>query len=258
MGLQLFSFKTNFDQITASLKDLPEKQVAFAISLALNKAALGAKKRLVTEMSQVFDKPSPFILNSTFVLSATKRRLEVVIGHKKLVGRISASPILQAEIFGGDRSFKASELALKSKWVPSNLEPRDVHGNISGGTIKKILSGLSLAERYSGSTQNISAASRKRQIARGSYRQFVVIKEGNRGRLRPGVYERKGAYETTVNGKIKKDGISTKRLKPVLYFINKTNYRVRYKFYDVVNNYFKENFNDHMKYAIETTLKTAR
>jgi len=240
-----FKFKLNTEKLLLKLNELPEKQIPFATSLALNRTAKGAKEELVKKMSSSFQNPTPFIMNSTYILAGNKKDPSVEIGHKKFTKRVSPSPVLYAEIFGGNRALKASEKALGTRYVPSKFEPLDQYGNIPGGVIKKILSALSLSHRSSGYQSNITPKSKKRQIARGTFRDLVIIKKGNRRGLKPGVFERRGEGDF-------------RRLTPVLHFIDSTNYPIRYPFYDIVNNYYRDKIEEHIGDAMRLALATQR
>ena len=58
------------------------KQIPFAMAKALTQAAIQAQTDVVQAMTQVFDRPTPYTLNSTYVIPATKDRLESFVQLK--------------------------------------------------------------------------------------------------------------------------------------------------------------------------------
>jgi len=58
------------------------KQVPFAMAKALTQTAIQAQTDIVHAMARVFDRPTPYTLNSTYVIPATKDRLEAFVRLK--------------------------------------------------------------------------------------------------------------------------------------------------------------------------------
>jgi len=52
------------------------KQIPFSMAKALTQTTIQAQTDIVQAMAQVFDRPTPYTLNSTYVIPATKDRLE--------------------------------------------------------------------------------------------------------------------------------------------------------------------------------------
>jgi len=88
------------------------KQVLFAMAKALTQTAVQAQTDIVQAMTQVFDRPTPYTLNSTYVSPATKDRLEATVKLKDVSAKgLPATKYLAAEVFGGTRNAKRSEIA---------------------------------------------------------------------------------------------------------------------------------------------------
>ena len=58
------------------------KQIPFAMAKALTLTAIQAQTDIVQAIAQVFDHPTPYTLNSTYVVPATKDRLEATVKLK--------------------------------------------------------------------------------------------------------------------------------------------------------------------------------
>jgi hypothetical protein len=97
-------------------------------------------------MAQVFDRPTPYTLYSTYVIPATKDRLESFVQLKDSAAEgTPAIKFLDPEVFGGERNPKRGEKALQqlgaltsgSFIVPSAGLKLGQYGNISAGTMTK-------------------------------------------------------------------------------------------------------------------------
>lgn len=162
---------SNIDKVAKAFDKLGG-QVPFATSLALNRTAEFAKSALRVEISRVFDRPKPFVVNSIFIKRASKTNLTARVFHSDKV-----SPYLKAEIEGGVRQEKRFEVKFgKDILVPTKNVKLDSYGGVSKAFIAKVLSQ--------------AAPLRSRT-------QYVVVKERGRGKLEPGIYER------TKDGKIR-------------------------------------------------------
>ena len=90
------------------------KQVPFAMAKALTLTAIQAQTDIVQAMTQVFDHPTPYTLNSTYVIPATKDRLESFVQLKDSAAKgTPAIKFLGPEVFGGERNPKRGEKALQ-------------------------------------------------------------------------------------------------------------------------------------------------
>src|SRR6185369_12985592 len=75
------------------------KQVRFAAAVALTKTAKAVEVAEKHEMSDVFDRPTPNTINSTYVKPATRQTLTAEVGIKNFAGKgIAASKYLAAQI----------------------------------------------------------------------------------------------------------------------------------------------------------------
>lgn len=236
--------------ISDAIKDLTRlerEQVPFATAVALTRTAKNAEALLKAEMARVFDRPTPFTLNSIYTKPATKRDLTASVEVKDFAGKADA-PIrwLAPQIYGGPRRKKRFEQLLTSRGVlpagmyavPGSAARFDRYGNMSRGQITQILSALG-ASRDDG--QNRTAKSRKRKGARLSV--YFALKE-RRGRLPPGVYERIGfAFGSAV--------------RPVLVFTRAPVYRKRLRFFEITQDTVRTEFPRQFVLALNQALGSA-
>lgn len=223
-----------------------DDQLPFAASLALNKTAQKVKKELVSEMKRVFDRPTPFVLNSLYIKPATKQKLEAMVWLKDeySVGSVGtpATKYLSPEIFGGGRNAKSHERRLRDKGllgsnrvaVPGRDAVLNRYGNFNGGTIKQMMSGLGI-NRDIGYQSNATAKSRRRNRKRANY--FVM------GGERPmGIFSRAAGGEP----------------KSFIWFVKAPHYRSRLDFFGIGQRVIDEHLAREMDAAIELALRTAR
>jgi len=223
-------------------------QIPFATSLAINRTADLVRKAIVAEMKKVFDKPTPFTLNSLYVSPSTKNKLEAVVWLKDeyAVGNqgTPATKYLGPEIFGGVRNAKAHERRLRDKGllgsslfaVPAQGAEGllNRYGNINGGLIKQMMSSLQI-NRDIGYQSNETAKSRKRKPKRARY--FVLG-----GETPLGIASRPTGGE----------------LQPVLWFVKAPNYKPRLDFFGIGKRVIDEHLEKELVKAMQYAIKTAR
>lgn len=167
------------------LLDLAPKAAHRAAEIALDKVAKEIKEREVEEMRSVFDRPTPYTLNSLKVTPTRNHQLKATVWFKE-PDRMSEH-YLVPQVEGGKRKLKGFERALgKEEYVPGKGAKINQYGNVSPGQLRQVLSVLGKAERYAGYSANITARSKKRN--RRS-RDYVVLPKGS-GKLPPGIYQR--------------------------------------------------------------------
>ncbi|MEP2782334.1 MAG: hypothetical protein ABJO67_03390 [Pseudoruegeria sp.] len=167
-------------------RDVPEIQ-----RLALNDMAFAALAENKVLMKRVFDKPTPFTLNSFYVEKATKEKLTAVLQRKDFQ---SGKHYLEVQQKGGRRKMGGFEKLLQRRTkyegiiqsvLPTKALRRNKYGNISPGTLQRMLSGV---RAQNDAAQNTTAASRKRAGNRRA--AYFIPRAGSN--LSGGVYERRG------------------------------------------------------------------
>lgn len=242
--------KHDIDKLLPKLAAVGSRQAPFAVALALTRTGKIAQEAIKKQMPHVFDRPTPYTLNSTYLRPATKTRLEALVKIKdESYKGVAANKWLHAEVFGGQRNQKRSERSLTIKGylksdqqiAPGKGVALDGYGNIRAGTMTKILSAVKAsADPY----QNQTKASRKRGRSKKRKGEYFVGSPGG-GRLPMGVYERT------------RFGFGS-AIKPVLIFTKKGNYKKRLPFHDTVVKVTQRNFQQQLEVAIYQALATAR
>lgn len=231
------------------------KEGPFAMAMALSRTASIVRKSLVEEMSRVFDRPTPYVLGSLSVKTATTTNLTAMVWMKKWPGKgYPAETFLGPQIFGGSRTHKRFEKALiykgvmpsKMYAVPGSGATMDRYGNMSRAQIIQI---LSYFEAFSeqGYSANITPG-KKAKMAKGTKKKrgmaYFVIKRRT-GKLPPGIYSRTGfAWGSAI--------------KPILIFVKKPHYSKRYRFFDVGKSVANKEWKAIFNKAVEDALKTAK
>lgn len=237
------SFKHDLDRLRKELQE-DQKQIRFAMSVALNRTAKDVQAAMKPEMQRVFDRPTRYTLNSTRLLNATKHRLTAMVWIKDEPGN-DASRYLLPQMEGGARKHKPFEKHLIRQGImPSNLfavpgqgARLDRYGNITGGEIERILSAVGAAEQFAGYQANRTAASAKRKGKR--LRHFFVA--GGKGGHALGIWERTG-----------------QGIRPVIVFVKQPRYRARLMFSDTAWRVASERWQTRLNEALDLTLRTRR
>ena len=135
--------------VIASMKDIPARVVPYAASTALTRTAkIAATKDLPDAMRAVFDRPTPWAINSIFIKPATKDTLAARVMVKDTVSRGNApEKFLLPEVIGGNRNEKAFEKALRyagllavgERVIPGDNLALDSFGNAPAPLIWSIL-----------------------------------------------------------------------------------------------------------------------
>ena len=213
----------DLDDSLAALKRLGEPLASRALADALNHTANQARIALRAEMQSVFDRPTPWTLNSIRILNAKPQSLEAALWVKDDSGGknpYSAEDYLLPQVEGGERIKRVAEGYLRENGilpagrfiVPGRGARLDAYGNIQKGHMMQILSGLKVMH-LSGSDHNATDSSRS--LRKGHAKAFFVMK---RGKTPIGIAERRGKDSMVM----------------VLAFARQPQYRERFKFHDVV------------------------
>lgn len=214
-----FDIRSNAPLVIAHLTELQKKHLPRATFDAASQTGRYVYAALRSEMTEVFDRPTPWALGGLRFKLPTGQRPEVRIWLEEFGGKgIPAADFLAAEIEGGTRRHKRFEKALIAKGlmpggmfaVPGAQAPRDAYGNVPGPFIVRVLSDLQ-AFGEQGYRANRRGA---RRGARKTNYFFVPAKGSG---LKPGVYWHMPGGSLGV----------------VFYFVSSVSYRKRYDFYGV-------------------------
>lgn len=229
------SLKSNINDALRNFRD-KRINIPLATAKALTFTAQDVQAAEKTEMVKVFDRPTPFTLNSLYLQGATPGRLTARVWFKDL--RFKAH-YLVPQVEGGDRPLKRFEKFLQAKGllpvgmyaVPGERADLDAYGNMSRGQLVKILSALQ-ALPETGYLANRSQRSAKRR--RKHLTDYYVGRPNPSSPL--GVWERIG-----------KTG-----LRPVLIFVKAPRYKKRFNFYGVAVDVSNARFPVHLDRALHS------
>ena len=220
--------RSNINEALRNFKDW-RVNVPLATAKALTFTGQAVQAAEKQEMPRVFDRPTPFTLNSLYLKPATWADLSVRVFFKDLRSR---DHYLLPQIEGGKRDRKLFERYLHNRglmgqyWyaVPGERADLDAYGNMSRGQLVRIMSALQAIPDGGGRQgylMNRSAASAARRARSKKPKALVNYFVGRPSPKDPmGVWERVG-----------KTG-----LRPILIFVKAPRYKKRFDFYGIANN----------------------
>lgn len=251
MGIRI-NVKNNVAELTANVR-AEQRAVSFAVVKALTRTGVSVKAEIRQEMRRVFERPTPYTLNSTFLKPATKAdpTARVWIKDDRAGSGTTPEKFLGPEITGGKRSRRASErnlerlLVLPTGWyiVPGSEAKRDQFGNWSVGELKQVLSWFKAAEMTSGYSANLTpkrrAALKKGTKRRRGFEYFAVRPEDKAAAwLRPGIYRKtKFAFGGAIE--------------PIAIFVESVSYKPRLDFFGVAERVGQREFPQQLRRALD-------
>lgn len=246
------NMKTNFPDVARRIEEMG-KQGTFAAAVALTRSAKDAQAAIKDEMRSVFDRPTAFALNGTFMKGATKANLEARVWVKDdAFGKgTPADRFLGPQIHGGARKQKGAERMLQragllpAGWyaVPAVGAQLDAYGNVKRSQLVQILSQLKVQRGAGFESRATGSARSARTIARQGVTYFA-LPTATRG-LQPGIYlKRRFAHGTAI--------------RPVFIFVAAARYQPRLKFFDVGQAAAEHSFFGHFQTEMDKAIATAR
>jgi hypothetical protein len=238
----------NAANVAKQLDLAASKQIPFATALALTRSAQRIQQNEKTVMRSRLDRPTPFTMNSLFVKSATKTRLEARVWFKDYAAKGStAGQYLQPQVMGGQRRQKRFERALVARGymkssqyvVPAKSAPTDAYGNVPRSVYVKILSALG-AFAQQGYLANATGS--KRSKAKGNAdKYFYANLDGTEG-----IWERvRSAFGTGA--------------KPIFIFTESApQYRARFPFFKIAETTHQAHYVEEFERALDYALKSAK
>lgn len=228
IGLQT----VGLERVKKQLDSLTGQQAKEAYAKGINDAAYQVRRALQSEMASVFDRPTPYILRSTFVSQATPEKLEATILPTYFGGKgVDPQKILAAQAEGGVRRDKRSEAALRRVGIlPTGYqtvipaEPYkgsvDAYGNIKGSFLVQLISYFQAfgeqgykANMTERSKRNLITKGTKRMEARRYFVSYGKLRGNRSSHLAPGIWAASGTHGVDV--------------RPVLMFVRAGQYMKR-------------------------------
>jgi hypothetical protein len=229
-----FDVRENIREVSRWLDDAQKKQIPFASMYSLTLTARDIAWEEIGVMQRVFDRPTPYTLNALRTIPATFQKLIATVEFKDF-GGTPAKRFLNPHVNGGPRSQKSSEIQIAplmkgySYLVPAAGYPLDQYGNMSRGTIRKILSQLKVSRN-----PDANASQSRRSRGKRSAQAFFIPKGGRV------VLERKG-----------------RDVRPVLVGIRSPRYRKRFPFYETAEAVLKDRLDINFEVAFQRAMATS-
>lgn len=247
----------NTQEILAAM-DRATGQMAYATMLGINKTAQQVRSDLQAEMQDVFDRPTPWVVNSLRIKFATKANLVANIAYKDKNSVESSRSMLEPHVRGGNRQFKAMEVRLfqagllPAGWnaVPGGAANIDGYGNMSQGQITQL---LNVMGTYKEAGYNKANSKTIERLKKGNKKKNVYGFEyfyNPPGGTGPGSHLPPGIYQRVSTG----FGSS---LKPVLVFVRRAAYKRRFMFDEIAGRTVKRDMQTNFTEAVQQALSTA-
>lgn len=217
------SVQASAERVKAAIRQYGDRVVNYALPTALTRTAMDARAELLRQMPIIFDRPTPYTLNSTYVAGATRYSPSAAVGFRDFYNwGTPAARYLRPNVEGGGRRMKRAEVQLRNAnllppghfAVPGEEAEVDAYGNMRRAQIVKILSAVR-AFSEQGYNANRSRTARSRGKRRNE--TYFVAAPDNRGNLPPGIYRRDNADA-----------------RPVIIFVKAPRYRARFPFYGII------------------------
>lgn len=240
----MISITSNAGIVAAQWREETDRKIKRATVLALTRTAVHVKSAVRAEMPKVFDRPTPWTLNSLFVAPA---RFNQAVPESKVWIRddtggkgTPATKYLLPEIEGGRRGNKRSEVELQragfmradQQTVPGSGATLDAYGNVSRGLIVRLLSYFGLFGEQ-GYRANMTDRRRRKLGRRGRTAEGFVTINGveyfiSRG---PGLWY--GRVQHLPAGIWARRGIHGSIVQPVLLFVRRATYKPKLDFFGI-------------------------
>lgn len=207
-----------------SLRGFSDRRMAATLATALTRTAVEVRDGIRAELPRVFDRPTPYTINSLFLKPARADKLEAEVFFKDEMGTsrlgIPATKYLLPEVRGGARRSKGFEKALRRAGVlsygqfamPGQGAKLDRYGNVSQGQIIQILSQLRIT-LTAGHTRNMGFGAKGIAAQKKAGGRFFVKRTRKGGP--PGIYQREFIGRNAT---------------PVFIFTRPPSYRARFPF----------------------------
>ena len=219
--------------------DKAEKQLPFALALAINDSAKDALEAIRGRITAAFDRPTPYTKNAFAVTQrASKETLTAIVQMRDNRGN---RHYLRTQEDGGPRRMTRLESMLSRTVatpgiiravIPGDNAKLDQYGNWSGGDRNKAISGI---KGWAQVGYNANRTSRTRNKATANY---FVPQHG----LPPGIYRRRG-----------------RDLDIIAIFTDKApTYQPRFQAEDAAEEAVFKRFGDHFAKRFDQAMATAR
>lgn len=210
---------TNATDVSSALRDVAMDRLPSVLRNAINDLAKDIVVAQRAEMSKVFDRPTPFILNGLRVQQwAKKEKLESIIGFKdNLAGKSWGGVGVDGQSFnaltphipgypakrrakGLERWLRNAGYIDENEWmVPTRAVKRDAYGNVAGSVIAKMLADIGAYRNSSGFASAPTGKGRTRRSQRKRAQYVFGTVKGKKGLVK-GIWWVKGGADNHARG----------------------------------------------------------
>lgn len=169
------SVRDNVREAGRYLDRVRKQAVTRAAAKAITFTAERGQKDTEALIPQVFSNPTPFTRRAIRKTTARPSQLEAMVYIKDL--SLTRDHYLVVHTTGGGRQQKPSERRLGWYWVTSKYAETNRYGNLTRGTMSKILADVGALNQYAGDAQNTKG---KRQGGRGKTYFMQRMPDGRR------------------------------------------------------------------------------
>jgi len=246
------NIRSNFPEVADRIAALGS-QAPFVTAVSLTRSIKDAQAAFKDEQRRSLDRPTAYALNGTFVKVATKQRQEARLWVKdNPSGKgTPADRFLLPNVYGGGRGHKGMERMLQSAglmkqgWyaVPAAGAQIDGNGNMKRTQIRQMLSQLRV-QRSAGHESRATGSTRSNNTIAKQGVTYFALPEGNKG-LPPGIYlKRRFGHGTAI--------------RPVLVFVEQTQYKARLRFFEVAGETVSQRFPVHFEAEMAKAIANPR
>jgi hypothetical protein len=227
------------------------RQIPTATSMALNSTARVVEKELKKTMYSIFDRPTPFVMDSLRTILSSEQNLQAKVWFKNPPNMWDKEHYLAPQVYGGSRPFKRFEHLLQTNahvskslprgWfaVPGPAARMDAYGNMSRGQLVQLLSAM---KAFSESGYRMNRRDKGMGGRARNNLQYVVIQPGRGSKLKPGVWLR-GPNNS---------------LSQVLAFVPSVSYRKRLSFFEIAQRVMEREMPGQFDRAMQKVIATAK
>lgn len=228
-------------------------QVPYAAMLALNKTANDARAEVRMEMERVFDRPTPWVLNTLRITYAKKTDLVAKIALRDTASDTTSPSMLEHQVAGGPRRYKAMEGwlmgagVLPPGWdvVPGSGAQIDGYGNMNRGQIKQIFTVIQ-SVAADGAASKIATRLKKGTKKQYGFAYFInPVGSNTKRHLPPGIYQRVSTGFGTV-------------IKPVMLFVKRAAYRQRLDFFGIIEKVVQRDLANNLRESMLSAIASRR
>lgn len=238
--------------LKALTEGFSERRQRATIATALTRTAKIAQGEIASEIRRVFDRPTQWALNATYLRIASADKLHAMVWLKDRHGAAQSQDThyLYPQVFGVQRGRKAYETRLlragvlrsNEFTVPAKGMTLDGHGNLPVGVIRSMLSQLGAASGPGYSSSKTKSKRSQRTVAKAGV--YFVPRPG--GGLPRGIYHRRrmGA------------GWATRMVLKIV--VGKPRYRSRLKMFEIGRRVHEQHFRREYDRAFAASLQRLR